>query len=141
MGAAALSLLAAGAFAEAARSAARETDSRSGTAAPHDPASEVFAGQTLGEALYALQQQGLTLVFTDQVVLPEMKVLADPRANEIAAFGVLGDVADVIYSAGINGPALLIIGEVVALAQRNQTAPAEGKGSAPKLSSLWEMLS
>jgi len=63
------------------------------------------------------------------------------RANEIAAFGALGDVADVIYSAGINGPALLIIGEVVALAQRNQTAPAEGKGSAPKLSSLWEMLS
>lgn len=63
------------------------------------------------------------------------------RANEIAAFGSLGDVADVIYSAGINGPALLIIGEVVALAQRNQTSRAGGKAAAPKLSSLWEMLS
>ncbi|MDP3494359.1 MAG: uroporphyrinogen-III C-methyltransferase [Hyphomonadaceae bacterium] len=63
------------------------------------------------------------------------------RANEISAFGSLGDAADVIYAAGINGPALLIIGEVVALAQRNQTAPAGGKAAAPKLSSLWEMLS
>ena len=63
------------------------------------------------------------------------------RANEISAFGSLGDVAEVIYSAGINGPALLIIGEVVALAQRNQAIPASGKASAPKLSSLWEMLS
>jgi uroporphyrin-III C-methyltransferase len=63
------------------------------------------------------------------------------RANEISAFGALGNVADVIYSAGINGPALLIIGEVVALAQRNQTAAAPGKAEKPNLSSLWEMLS
>ena len=63
------------------------------------------------------------------------------RANEISAFGSLGDVADVIYSAGINGPALLVIGEVVALAQRNQTSRGGGKAAAPKLSSLWEMLS
>ena len=63
------------------------------------------------------------------------------RANEISAFGQLGNVADVIYAAGINGPALLIIGEVVALAQRNQAASAPGKAAKPKLSSLWEMLS
>lgn len=63
------------------------------------------------------------------------------RANEISAFGVLGDAADVIYSAGINGPALLIIGEVVALAQRNQAASISGKAAKPNLSSLWEMLS
>lgn len=63
------------------------------------------------------------------------------RANEIAAFGSLGDVADLISSTGINGPALLIIGEVVALAQRNQTSREGGKAAAPKLSSLWEMLS
>lgn len=49
------------------------------------------------------------------------------RANEISAFGALGNVADVIYSAGINGPALLIIGEVVALAQPRQTAAPPGK--------------
>lgn len=63
------------------------------------------------------------------------------RANEISAFGALGNVADVIYSAGINGPALLIIGEVVALAQRNQTVAAPGKAEKLNLSSLWEMLS
>ena len=63
------------------------------------------------------------------------------RANEISAFGQLGNAADVIYAAGINGPALLIIGEVVALAQRNQAASAPGKAAKPKLSSLWEMLS
>lgn len=63
------------------------------------------------------------------------------RANEISAFGSLGNVAEIIYSAGINGPALLIIGEVVALAQRNQIASAPGKAAKPKLSSLWEMLS
>jgi len=63
------------------------------------------------------------------------------RENEISAFGVLGDVADVIYSAGINGPALLIIGEVVALAQRNQAASSSGKAAKPNLSALWEMLS
>ena len=63
------------------------------------------------------------------------------RANEISAFGQLGNVADLIYAAGINGPALLIIGEVVALAQRNQAASAPGKAAKPKLSSLWEMLS
>lgn len=63
------------------------------------------------------------------------------RANEIVAFGPLGNVADVIYSAGINGPALLIIGEVAALAQRTQAAATPGKAETPKLSSLWEMLS
>jgi siroheme synthase len=63
------------------------------------------------------------------------------RANEISAFGALGNVADVIYSAGINGPALLIIGEVVALAQPRQTAAPPGKAEKPNLSSLWEMLS
>lgn len=68
------------------------------------------------------------------------------RANEITAFGALGNVADVIYSAGINGPALLIIGEVTALAQRKPAAAAPGRAekpnsSSPNLSSLWEMLS
>ena len=63
------------------------------------------------------------------------------RANEIAAFGSLGEAADLIASAGINGPALLIIGEVTALAQRAVSAKAPGKAAKPKLSSLWEMLS
>lgn len=64
------------------------------------------------------------------------------RGNEISAFGALGDVAELIQSAGINGPALLIIGEVVALAERNHVAAASpAKASKPKLSSLWEMLS
>ena len=68
------------------------------------------------------------------------------RANEIAAFGALGEAADLIASAGINGPALLIIGEVTALAQRDVSAKAPGeaakpKSSSPNLSALWEMLS
>ena len=63
------------------------------------------------------------------------------RANEISAFGQRGNVAAVIYAAGINCPALLIIGELVALAQRHHPASAPGKAAKPKLSSLWEMLS
>lgn len=62
------------------------------------------------------------------------------RENEISAFGVLGDVAELIQSAGINGPALLIIGEVVALAKRTETAKT-AKASKPSVSALWEMLS
>ena len=67
---------------------------------------------------------------------PAADVLADDRVVV-----EVGDVADVIYSAGINGPALLIIGEVVALAQRNQAASSSGKAAKPNLSALWEMLS
>ncbi|RYH02491.1 MAG: uroporphyrinogen-III C-methyltransferase [Alphaproteobacteria bacterium] len=68
------------------------------------------------------------------------------RANEIAAFGPLGELSEIIYAAGINGPALLIIGEVTALAQRNtaineQGAKEQGKAAKPNLSALWEMLS
>lgn len=63
------------------------------------------------------------------------------RENEISAFGALGNVAEVIQIAGINGPALLIIGEVVALAQRNQATTASAKAGKPTVSSLWEMLS
>jgi len=64
------------------------------------------------------------------------------RENELSAFGALGNVADLIQSAGINGPALLIVGEVVALAQRNHVAAVTPANAAkPKLSALWEMLS
>lgn len=64
------------------------------------------------------------------------------RVNQITAFGALGDIAEVIRSAGIQGPALLIIGEVVALALRAQThTSAPETTSKPTVSSLWEMLS
>jgi uroporphyrin-III C-methyltransferase/precorrin-2 dehydrogenase/sirohydrochlorin ferrochelatase len=63
------------------------------------------------------------------------------RQNEISAFGALGNVAELIQSAGIQGPALLIIGEVVALAQHNEAAAAPAKAERPRLSALWEMLS
>lgn len=75
-------------------------------------------------------------------VTPVAVIENGTRQNEISAFGALGNVAEVIQSAGIQGPALLIIGEVVALAQRNQTAAAApAKASKPTVSSLWEMLS
>lgn len=63
------------------------------------------------------------------------------RENEVRAFGALGNVADVILAAGIQGPALLVIGEVVALAQRERVTAAATGASKPTLSSLWEMLS
>jgi uroporphyrin-III C-methyltransferase/precorrin-2 dehydrogenase/sirohydrochlorin ferrochelatase len=63
------------------------------------------------------------------------------RDNEIRAFGSLGNVADVIQESGIQGPALLIIGEVVALAQREADVGAASKSAKPTLASLWEMLS
>lgn len=63
------------------------------------------------------------------------------RQNEISAFGALDNVAEVIQSAGIQGPALLIIGEVVALAHRNQASASPSKAAKPTVSSLWEMLS
>jgi uroporphyrin-III C-methyltransferase len=61
------------------------------------------------------------------------------RENEIAVFGPLANAAEMIQQAGINGPALLVIGEVVALAKREQGA-ASAKAS-PRLSALWGMLS
>jgi siroheme synthase len=63
------------------------------------------------------------------------------RANEIRAFGSLGNVAGVIQSAGIQGPALLIIGEVVAVGQRGPGGGARSNALQPTLASLWGMLS
>lgn len=63
------------------------------------------------------------------------------RPNEVRAFGALGNISEVIQASGITGPALLIIGEVAALAQREEAADAAAKASKPTLSSLWEMLS
>ena len=64
------------------------------------------------------------------------------RANEIAVFGSLDRAAELIQSAGITGPALLVIGEVVALAKdapqavRSETQAGKAK---PSLSDLWRM--
>ena len=63
------------------------------------------------------------------------------RPNEVRAFGALGDVADLILARGITGPALLIIGEVAALARREEASGSESAKSKPTLSTLWEMLS
>jgi uroporphyrin-III C-methyltransferase len=64
------------------------------------------------------------------------------RENEVRAFSALGNVADAIQAAGIQGPALLVIGEVVALAQREAGAQTTvAAQSKPSLSSLWKMLS
>jgi uroporphyrin-III C-methyltransferase / precorrin-2 dehydrogenase / sirohydrochlorin ferrochelatase len=63
------------------------------------------------------------------------------RENEISAFGALGNVADVIQANGIQGPALLIIGEVAALARHEGRAGETTKAAKPTLASLWGMLS
>jgi len=60
------------------------------------------------------------------------------RPNQVAAYGALGDLPDVIQSAGIEGPALLVIGEVVAL---GTGAPRHfrAKSAEPTLGSIWGM--
>jgi uroporphyrin-III C-methyltransferase/precorrin-2 dehydrogenase/sirohydrochlorin ferrochelatase len=58
------------------------------------------------------------------------------RDNEVRAFGSLGELADVVQRNGIGGPALLVIGEVAAIAQG---AP-KVRSARPSLASLWEML-
>ena len=75
-------------------------------------------------------------------VTPVAIVENGTRENEIRAFGALGNVTEAIQAAGIQGPALLVIGEVVSLARREAgaTATAKAKGK-PTLASLWEMLS
>lgn len=62
-------------------SAAAPSASASDSGAPTDLSRAVYSGQALSDALLALQAQGLALVFTSQVVLPEMKVLTDPRST------------------------------------------------------------
>ena len=64
------------------------------------------------------------------------------RANAISVFGSLDRAAELIQTSGINGPALLIIGEVVSVAKGASGAKAEGKAAAaPTLSDLWRMFS
>lgn len=64
------------------------------------------------------------------------------RVNEIAVFGSLDRAAELIQSAGITGPALLVIGEVMAVAKdapqaaRNETQAGKAE---PSLSDLWRM--
>jgi len=43
------------------------------------------------------------------------------RENEIRAFGVLGELSEIIVRVGIQGPALLVIGEVVRVAKTGVT--------------------
>ncbi len=62
------------------------------------------------------------------------------RSDEIRAFGVLGELNEIIQRAGIQGPALLIIGEVAAMA-KDAPAPAKADKAAPSLSDLWRMVS
>lgn len=59
------------------------------------------------------------------------------RPDSISAFGPLREVSEIIQQAGIQGPALLIIGEVVALAKDSPASVRAGK--APQLFDLWRM--
>ncbi|MEP7011806.1 MAG: TonB-dependent receptor [Acidobacteriota bacterium] len=45
------------------------------------PAAPHFAGRSLADALRVLEAQGLALVFSDQRVRPEMRVVAEPTAH------------------------------------------------------------
>jgi uroporphyrin-III C-methyltransferase/precorrin-2 dehydrogenase/sirohydrochlorin ferrochelatase len=77
-------------------------------------------------------------------VTPVAIVENGTRENEIHAFGALGNLPELIQASGIQGPALLIIGEVVAIARsagREDKAASATKAGKPTLSTLWEMLS
>jgi uroporphyrin-III C-methyltransferase len=75
-------------------------------------------------------------------VTPIAVVENGTRPNEIAAFGSLGNLPEIIQGNGIQGPALLIIGEVAALAKREAGAAAgDMRKAKPTLASLWGMLS
>ncbi|MEZ6029370.1 MAG: uroporphyrinogen-III C-methyltransferase [Hyphomonadaceae bacterium] len=64
------------------------------------------------------------------------------RANQIAVFGSLDRAAELIQEAGIQGPALLVIGEVVAIANGAVSAREPAKANAkPSLAELWRLLS
>jgi uroporphyrin-III C-methyltransferase/precorrin-2 dehydrogenase/sirohydrochlorin ferrochelatase len=72
------------------------------------------------------------------------------RDNEIRAFGTLGQVSEIIQRAGIQGPALLIIGEVVAVANpapllpsaaRPASSPTSVGETKPSLADLWRLFS
>lgn len=52
------------------------------SAAPERPS---FAGLTLEDALLALQQEGVPLVFTSRVVRPEMRVEREPEGDSLTA--------------------------------------------------------
>jgi uroporphyrin-III C-methyltransferase / precorrin-2 dehydrogenase / sirohydrochlorin ferrochelatase len=68
--------------------------------------------------------------------------------NELRVAGRLSDMATLIERAGITGPAVLVIGEVVALARdvvagdgRTQAeTPTAATGAKPTLSDLWSLL-
>jgi uroporphyrin-III C-methyltransferase len=61
------------------------------------------------------------------------------REDEIRAFGRLDELTDLIQRNGIDGPALLIIGEVVAVADGSKRVAR--KAERLSLGSLWELLS
>ena len=45
------------------------------------PQSHVFEGHRLDEALRLLQQNGLPIVFSSEIVTPSLRVVAEPRAT------------------------------------------------------------
>jgi uroporphyrin-III C-methyltransferase / precorrin-2 dehydrogenase / sirohydrochlorin ferrochelatase len=55
------------------------------------------------------------------------------RAEEIRAFGVLGELSEIIVRAGIQGPALLVIGEVVKVARDAQNLNGVILGLDPRI--------
>ena len=87
----------------------------------------VGTAEVIGERLIAAGRDRAT---------PVAVIENGARDNEVRAFGSLFELADLVQRHGISGPALLIIGEVVAIAP----GAARAKSSEPSLGSLWELL-
>jgi uroporphyrin-III C-methyltransferase/precorrin-2 dehydrogenase/sirohydrochlorin ferrochelatase len=90
----------------------------------------VGSAESIGERLVAAGRDPAT---------PIAVIENGTRDNEVRAFGSLGELAVVVQRNGIAGPALLVIGEVVSLAQGGPR-PKAGKSTKPSLASLWELL-
>ena len=76
--------------------------SASSVSASADESGRIAAGTPLTTALLQLQKEGLNLVFSSQIVRPEMRVVATPRSRD--PLQVLGEVLAANGLATIEGP-------------------------------------
>jgi hypothetical protein len=83
-----------------------------------------YAGRSLAEVLLSLQRQGLTIVFTSQLVRPDMKVVREPSAREPRRI-----LDEVLAPHGLeveDGPGGVLV-VVAKAADRERKASIEGK--------------
>jgi len=66
-----------------------------------------FAGRPLADVLRDMQQRGLNVVYSSDLVKPEMRVIAEPRANDDRA--ILDEILPPLGLAAKNGPGGVVL--------------------------------